>query len=557
MMYRETGQDVHAEVSDALDLELVELESLVERLEGLVDDHYSEEAVGDLLREVLRKKANAWVQHTDLRDVVRPDSSTSVRTYLRVSWVVVCRYHIMMQQLLDMRSEKRGFEMWPSCFLKKADDFAFVDAMKTHRKPIALSPDPIGAYSVRVLMAASSLLCETLDEFGWTPSASDYLRVLSLRYALIVHRPLDLLKTRSDLGQWEASLPTPDDEEATDIEDPVAEEEMVADPTQQPEPLLAPAPLCTSFLDTGELLFFHHLWRDHCLLDFYTSLERPLSEGWSLIQRRAQWRLTQGIPALRKIMYQALKADAFGNTAIEKLKDFYPSRLIWPGEREKMMFVYPQEAGKGDPHTILYRLRGDQLTRVQLLMKFEATKDGGQGDAFSFVQRYLDQEAAVARFILERPHMKDKTESQWLDSTILNNRLGVDHERIVLLLFEILFDLRLQIQSEGQCMSKFAQNSYVDDRTLERSRARPPYTRSNFQRSVHDDWPLFGAVWYNYLLAAPSRAVIPATPHLVDALSGWFSLAMHHKASILEPIAFCKDGPWKLFLMPLDLLSAH
>jgi hypothetical protein len=138
----------------------------------------------------------------------------------------------------------------------------------------------------------------------------------------------------------------------------------------------------------------------------------------------------------------------------------------------------------------------------------------------------------------------------------------VEHERVLLLLFEIIFDMRLKVMTSGQVHSVFAHHAYVDDRTLEGARARPPFDPRQMARTRQEaGWPAFASIWLNYAVVptlAPGESAprVFITPHLIDALSAWFTFARHlepHAGALLNDTLFSKNL-WRRFEMPRDLL---
>ncbi len=552
-IHRETDEDLVTQFALELVASIERINELCERLEGIDPGEETLTTPEHLLHlqalsnELAPLSNAAWVQHTQLRDAVHPKSSDTVRQDLRLTWINVCRYAVMVRQVEDMLQGERGFEEWPRELLRTADSFSFVAVMNRYRRNLSLSDRPIGAYSLRTLMVAMGLVSEALDAYGWTPSAGEYVRALFMRYALAVHKPGEHAGDMNDYGQWAASLTLEEGEEATE-DDEAEDEDSPFDPLHtQPEPLLSPALVRTSFLDVGERLFFHHLWRGHTLTEFNPP---PLLDArWNVKRHHAFaiWRLQHGLPAFKLIMEAMLKDKMLKDSVVGSLQNFLPSRLVWPGEREQMLFEYPQEADGGDPYNILFRLRTDHYKHMQTVLHFEKPLD--------YVYEYVKQEELLAKYALSLTN-PSKSECDWLEVDVTRNRLGTDHERILLLMFEIVFDMRLKVVTEGQVHSVFARHAYVDDRSLEGARARPPFSRRHFVKP-DAGWPSFAAVWLNYAVAPNTNdpAAVFTTPHLIDACSAWFTFARQsqHAGQILEGTSFCK-GMWRRFEMPSHLL---
>jgi hypothetical protein len=526
--------------------------------------------------EVTSEYKRAWHHHTQLRDALEPTSPAVLFELWRQSWVHVCRCAIITQQVQDMTTGCSGFEPWPEVLHRTAKSFNYVDTMSSMHRQLALNDEVIGKYSPRVLMTSMGLLCEALDSHGWTPSAGEYMHALFLRYALILHDPAAYVAEggERDLGQWEASTPTEekeksdsedeDDADGTEVaEEPLAGAAILSDPMRRfREPLLAPARLRTAFLDVAERLFFHHLWRDHALralwhLPCRTLANEERDPGVALLKARAQWRLDYGVPALARLLRDMLTSNANRDSFIASLQNFYPSRLVWPGEREQMLFEYTEEADGGDAYAVLFRLRIDHYKHMQKTLHFD--------DAMRYVNEYCAHEKALANVILALPDKKLPASTlEWLESyTGQIRRLGLDHERLLLLMFEFLFDRTLETQTAGASRLQFVHNAYPDDRSLPKAAARPPFDlRSWHHNCMGATWPRFAAVWLNYTVAPPGPMALAdrersslVTSHLVDALAAWLTLAKEAPCvkSLLAPTGFCR-GQWARLTMPPELL---
>lgn len=89
-----------------------------------------------------------------------------------------------------------------------------------------------------------------------------------------------------------------------------------------------------------------------------------------------------------------------------------------------------------------------------------------------------------------------------MEVDVTRNRLGPDHERVLLLLFEIVFDMRIKAVTNNQVHSVFARHAYVDDRSLDGARGRPPFSQRHLMQrtQAQSGWPGFTALWYTATL---------------------------------------------------------
>jgi hypothetical protein len=494
----------------------------------------------------------AWRRHTALRDAVRPESREPVHIVLRTSWIGVARLAWLVRHLEDMleTGAERDAE-WPTDLFRRASHFSFVATVTDAHASVAMSDDLIGHYSTQTLMTAASVLSEMFDAYGWTPSGGDYLRALFLRYALILHAPAKYAAYSRGVGPWEVRL-------AATVAPPASgTAARVTARAELPDPLLAPARVRSAFLDVGERMFFHHLWRDRTLASFWRPSVRASHWLPSLEhhRRRATWRAEVGLPALMRIARSMLGDKILRETVITALQNMYPARVVWPGEREQMLFQYPTEAQGGDPYQVLFRLRNDDYKRMQATLHFD--------EPLAHVRAVVESESLLARQLLETRdprHLPSGGELGWLERCVLVARTGPVHERVLLLLFEIVLDLTVRADTRGLHAAVFAESAYTDDRSLAAARARPPPDAAHLARlAAHTQtWPTFVAVWLNYAVApvggGPGGLFV--TPHLVEALGAWlaYAWAVPSTAAILARTSL-KEAPWRDLALPPDLLE--
>lgn len=586
--YRETHTDLTEDLSvtfgtllETLDACRADLESLDGRVSLDLDPVSDAEIdawalIQRVAKTLCTEYATAWHRHTELRDALRPSSSPTLFDFWRLSWVCVCRLLLMMHQIDGMVSTREPYEEWPSDLFRIADDFPFVKIVGEMGTSPALSSSMIGHYSPRILMLSASGLCEALDTHGWTPSGGAYMQALFLRYASIVHDPIAYAdKSDRDAGGWEARVHASADEEADEEAASNAGSAAGApDPASYvTEPLLAPARLTSAFLDTGERLFFHHIWRDQSLRSYWQIgvVDRqhvPWSPALNTHRERAEWRMAVGLPAFQQALVGMLKDPIMRETIVATLQNTYPSRLPWPGERDQMRFVYSAETRNADAHELLYRMRYDGYRHMQETLHFETPG--------AYVDEYVTRQHALSKYFVA-PGSLDKdvimasgrakrvivSDLDWLETNVLVARGSDDNsgdtERVLLLLFEICVNLVARADSNGGDVALFSDNAYVDDRTLDKGRARPPPTREGLcARAQTTALPTFVACWQNYVVCGKRQpqgmAEAIVTGHLIDALAIWLRLMlatprMQHN---LNRSALCQP-PWRDLAMPVGL----
>jgi len=302
-----------------------------------------------------------------MRDEFDPHTPKESFIALRLSWCLVCKCYLQWQRALECYETGAELRPYPKRLTPMATTYEYVDHMDGHRQPVSVTDSAVSLYSVDQVILAGNQLCEALDAFGWTSTGGAYLEALYLRYCCIIQDPGK--HAQEDLGQWVGRLPRnhdpkkaarlvdsdeeydvavlEDEEELnTPLEDgkePVyhSEDLFLPPPVPPAEPLLHPAPVHSGFLDVGERLFFHHMWWHWSLQSLASKvmLSRPLP--LKLYQLRAQWRLEYGLPQFKQILLFLLNDRMFGReNTLTPLSLFYPNRLLWPGEREQLMFTY-------------------------------------------------------------------------------------------------------------------------------------------------------------------------------------------------------------------------
>jgi hypothetical protein len=526
----------------------------------------------------------AWRRHTALRDALTPSSNGNLFTLWRLSWILVCRCAFLVRQIEDVIELNEGFDDSPNILYNSATRFPYVDAIGGCHMQLALSTDRIGTYSVRTLMTAIRLLSQSLDAYGWTRSAGDYMYALFMRYAMIVHNPAAYANSpaSADAGRW-AALRSPltldgdgDEEEEEDEEgegihvlanddedEDDAENFGLAGRDEDPakvrrEALLDPAPLRQGFLDVAERFFFHALWRDHFLRelsavpppDMLSDEERKAAQERELARERAlaEWRLKSALPAFRNICHYMFTRSVQREGLIADLQNIFPDRVIWPGEREHLLFEYKEEAEGGDAYEVLYRLRFEGYRSMTSTIHFKKPVD-------DFIDAYIKRESAVANAILKGEDLPP----------IEGQRLGNDIERVVLLVFERIVDRTLTTDTRGTHEDVFLRSAYVDDRTPTGRKARSPFDVKAWHNICeHGLWPRFAAMWLNYAVAPAGHLGSPGerkaqtlfTPRLIDAMGTWLAYAQNRRetSDILATTSLCKKPDWRLMTLPTRLL---
>ena len=579
--HAETDQDVTSLIAAELEADMARVHELQEEAEGMTDAEFitpgrtaaAKVHLAELVAAITRIYRRAWVRHTRLRDVVVHDSPQAAQELWRLSWIHVALCAVLLERLRDMAQDEKGFDLLNLNALDpKATDYRYAAAIGMARGQLCVTHDPLSKYSPHLVMTTGMLLSEALDAYGWTSSAGEYLHALWLRYACMLARPTALLGLDiGDLGPWAAYRTPP---EAPDYQPPNEEEEVEEEEEEEGlgdeftgsraglnegprhterDLLLDPAPLRTAFLDVGERLFFTHLWRDHSLR-YTVPLRPPSDEEDEAIRRRAMqakkalaaWRLQTGLPAMRAFFERAFKAHR--DDLLSDLQNLYPERLLLPGEREQFKTVYAAEADSGDAHEVLFRLRYTGYKRMTTTLSFEKP--------LLYLDAYVARETAIARTILATPDTVELTDDDFYAYVPRKDVAEVDErdiERVLLLLVERIIDRALEERTQGAVRDAFVRAAYVDDRSLEGVRGRPPFDQRIWQavcRQADDSWPRFMAVWLNYTVG-PHGPMDPAmharhtfrSRHLVDALGAWMALALEGPGSrdLLAQAGLCSS----------------
>ena len=525
----------------------------------------------DLYDECKLLRRAAWKRHVQLRDILKPTSPEEVKESMRHSWILVCRLHLMQARLRDTLQEKEGLPDWPKELFQRAHEFKFAVHVNRHRMPMILCDDAVGLYSVNILMVSLTLWIDAVDTYGWSPSAGQYLEALWLRYCLIVHQPAREVQPGHDLDEWAGKV-------VQETDDPMEQEEEVpttnnyddifsAPDMPEADPRMAPAPLNTAFLEVAERYFFNCWWHHQSL----QSLSSPLSSlPWriELHQARAAWRMNQGLPALVKMLQRTLKDPISRDSLMASLATHYPQRMPWVGQKEQMMHLYPNEAADGEAESMLSRLRPDAYQDLQKVLHLDKESNS---EPMRFVKAYVEQETGLAHFLCEHykrppPIINEEgveeevpmpfTEAEWLDKDRVRMRLGLHPERFVLLFIEQALNRHLASVEEDL----FGSNSFLSVRTMDGAKSRPPESllagwRFCQQHTLHP-WPQFWAIWQNYTVMAPGTSRWLWTPHLIDALGAWVTLAWWSgEAEQLKSHGVLSGSVWRDLMLPQELLD--
>jgi hypothetical protein len=242
------------------------------------------------------------------------------------------------------------------------------------------------------------------------------------------------------------------------------------------------------------------------------------------------------------------------------VQNLYPERLLWAGEREQMLFEYPEEADGAEAHGVLFRLRYAAYRRLTSTLKADKPLKN--------VDAYVARETAIAQALLEstEPEPEDAYLASAPKRSLRGEAEEIDVERMLLLLIERVIDRTVETDTNGEHPAVFARTAYVDDRSLNGPRARPPFDMDTWHAVCSaGGWPRFMAIWLNYTVAphGPMHAEARAartfrTRHLVDAVGAWLALATTGRGcrEVLAGTALCK-GAWAALALPVALLWTH
>jgi hypothetical protein len=485
--------------------------------------------------------ARVWNRHTFLHDTHVRSSPQHYIDALRISWIIVCRSHLLILYINDMLKEKRGFDLWPSILFNIPSSYSYVLHMYEHRRPIHFDDESIGTLSVASLMNMAQLLFEALDMYGWTYSAGDYLDALFARYTMFIAYP------------------------GTEIsDDPIDMGKFAANENDYATPLLSPAPVTNALLDVGESLFFNHIWHNRSIQHFWSSSTQParslqqeeqLELEVACQHRRLVWLRDVGISAFKTHLLTVATRGFLVDTIINDMKFFYPERLLWPGEYEKLHFDESKRQSPTPMETLL-ELRVDHFKRAQALLQLKAPLD-----IPTILKEFITSEEVVVEQLLEQMNMPPEERTLHpLEDVALRHRIGPDHERFVLLLFERIFE-RTCLTWECPSSVSIVENIYADCRASDlkkfaRNRPVPDCTTARqYFRQMNSTWPFLTCVWYSYaLLANGDQYTRPfTTPILVEALCLWLGIIYAQREKFLDVPAFWTSG-WKTLAMPRDCI---
>jgi hypothetical protein len=463
-------------------------------------------------RAMLNKQAilekEAWGRHVALREHVKPNSTADVKNILYLSWTAYIRHALLCQQMMDalhphppLQPDENGeFEEWPAALGLTASDFDYVRLVES-RVDIKASSAPLGNYNIAELMLAIVSLRDALDAYGWVPSASHYFRALLWRYALSIAYPA------KNYCQF-----------------PGADYEILQEADM--DPFFAPAEINRDFLRTSERLFFHMTWRMRALRGFvepewYGSPINPAGAhvAW------AKWRCNHGVPGLQAALLYTLKRPIVGEIVDETLTNNIMDYFTMPGEREQLLFDFPDESDSSATN-VIFRLRTEFHSKIQFLYKDKVTDTL---DHYMILVKLM-----AARFLREH---KETTAAVTTETADLRRReylrfmefdralLGHQeiHERAIFLLTMIAFDTQATVD---HCGAPFQRHCYPDNQARAAPSDRPPLGphATSTMASVLNKIPMFLIIWSVYIVIDTTGKVRWVTPHFVDAFAVWLSL---------------------------------
>jgi hypothetical protein len=437
---------------------------------------------------------DAWIAHCQLRELVHPKSSAATQTALRLSWIAYCRHAFMAQLLKESADCEKMMERWPDVLVRTALDFDYVQLLQSRGSvQVTLAPNQmVGDYPAHLVLASARLLLETLDLHGWSPSAGAYLDALFWRYALLLH---------------EDDTETPERAYEPDNGD-------VIDPDAA-SPLLPGDCLTDFFLETGERLFFHMLWRNRALQSYMADAATATAgDPAAELARTAQ--------ELCDTVTHVLRHDMLGDTTTEAVKTPIMDYFLWPGEREHMRFVYP-DVSDTDANSVLFRLRPDGYARLK-----DAFDKVALPSLISDYTKALNASAAAAP-------------GGDLEAAVCERQSVA--ERIVLLATQTCIDA--SVVSASGPHGAMRGHAYLDNAALDPPYDRPPASAAAARAAMGIagmGWPIFIAIWGVYTILLP-RGRPWVTPHLALAVRRWLAEAVRSGAlnpshlSILFPSA--------------------
>ncbi len=447
----------------------------------------------------------AWQQHVALRDNVKPNSTEAVKTLLFLSWCAYLRHALLLQQMVDALDreglapdENGDFEEWPHVLALNASEFSYVKHLESR---CAISPGrgPIGSYTVAQVMLGILSLRDALDAYGWTPSASLYFKALLWRYALTIVHP----------GKYGTS-PGADYEATSKAEE---------------SPFLVPAPINREYLNIGERIFFHMLWRMRALRGFIDPswFEEPIFPH-SAKHEWAHWRMNHGAPGLVAGIMSMLKHKMIGDTVDESVTTQFMDRFVMPGECEQLRFDYPDESDTSATNTI-FRLRVDFHSKAKFL--YEDPLQDTLNAYVLEVKRIAARTLATTTTITEEEEEEEspfiRTRGSFFTRAMMERQEM--HERVILLLAQIAFDTQCTIDYQGK---PFQRHAYLDNQSVPAPSDRPPLgpQATLLMSNALGHYPLFLCIWGTYIIINKKGKVKWVTPHLIDALAVWMSLGI-------------------------------
>jgi hypothetical protein len=469
-----------------------------------------------------------WRDYIRLRGCVTPTSDTLLRLLQLSTWVVYARSMLLEKQIHSAMMNSAGlFEEWPDAIARTASDFEYVRLVGVH-KAVAVSSELIGNYSPRTLMLALTAFVDAIDAVGWTPSASAYFMALFWRYALMLHAPARYAV--GDAGPYALG--------GGDV----------------PCRLLAPAAVKSALLEVSERLVFHHLYRVRALARLAPQAA-VMQRALDLVAAREwdRWRAQVGVRAFTRALSSLMQDDMLSEDVSDRFNALTQGRYVYPGEVEQMAFTYPDET-TSDASSTLFRLR---LDVYQYTMKL--ARRSPLVHIVPYMKSVLDFATAGAGHHHDHSFKDlvygDGTYEAYVNHVVKNQRPW-ESERLLLLLFEICFDID-HMANHGQAL--LCPHSYTDDRSVAAPGDRPPVSVGNARAALipRDPWPVFVAVWNFYVVirGGTEPHVFFVSPHLLDALGMWLALAHHDGHLKLDSLR----APWAecIASIPFDRASLY
>ena len=487
----------------------------------------------------------AWAWHAQVRCLVRPQMTRALRDAFAVSWLGVMS-SLLYVRVLEACRDDGEYDPWPLALLMRADENRYVRALASTpgRTNVVLSAEPVGRYSVRTWLYAFEALVETRSHTGWTPASADYFGALVLRYAdLLLVRP----NTGGGGGGGTAVVPTAEERRVYDHPLLCRSSSPVVPPAgtgaaASSAPLPLPPFLRPEFLFKCERRMFYAMRHNAAALSFFRA-RTPQRQS-----RSNAWR-AEVLRALVAFVTSVATNTLLRTMVIDEVRSAFMGRHVLPGESEEVAFQQQLAPDRvPDADTVLYEMRRDTFMALQPLQK-AAIRELVEHWASAMIKELeKDQQSTAAEAAAAEP--------DW-DQVAAQRPAG---ERAAVMVVERCLDVWLHFASHRTFT--FGGQSFVDDASREPPRDCPPMSPQAALAGCQGRAPVFVAVGQLYACVDLTEAEdaldidtmqphgqrldVLVTPHFVDALARWLSVAVRigrvSRSSIHDDLAILLDA---------------